>query len=158
MGGRMKISIGKKSPSFSLKDKDGNVVSLNNISSDYVVIYFYPRDNTPGCTLEAKEFTLLKKQFSEAGATIVGISGGDEKTKTKFCSAHKLTITLLSDPDFKVCSAYEVYGKKSFMGRSFMGIMRTTFVLGPNRKILHIFDNVKAKGHAENVLSFIKEH
>lgn len=150
------VSEGKKAPDFSLKDKDGNMVSLKGITTDYVVVYFYPKDNTPGCTLEAIDFTARKKKFLDAGATVVGISGGDEKSKTKFCEKNKLSIILLSDPDFAVAEAYGAYGQKKFMGRTFLGVKRSTYVLDKQRKVIKVFENVSAKDHAAEVLEFIK--
>jgi len=152
----MKLEVGKTAPDFSLKDKDSNTISLNEIDSEHTIIYFYPKDNTPGCTIEANDFTSHQKDFNKLNTKIIGISGGDEKSKEKFCMTHNIKITLLSDPDFKTSTKYGVYGEKSFMGRKFMGIKRFTFILDKNKKIIKIYPNVKAKDHAEEVLEFIK--
>jgi thioredoxin-dependent peroxiredoxin len=152
-----KLKEGGKAPSFSLQDKDGEVRKLGEGNFDYTVVYFYPKDNTPGCTIEAQEFSKQIKKFEKAGAAVIGISGGDEKSKIKFCTKHKLKVTLLSDPDFKVASKYGAYGPKTFMGKKFKGINRMTFVLNRHKKVLKIYDKVKAAGHAEEVLNFIKE-
>lgn len=149
------MEIGKNAPTFSLKDKDRNNISLNDIKEDYVVVYFYPKDNTPGCTTEAIEFSADAKEFAELKTKVIGISGGDENSKQKFCSENSLTVTLLSDPDFKVATAYESYGPKKFMGRVFKGIQRKTFILDQERKLIKIFDNVKAAGHSKEVLEYI---
>lgn len=151
------LAIGKKAPAFALPDKDGVKHSLKEVKTKYTVIYFYPKDNTPGCTIEAHEFTKLKKEFDKANTTIIGISGGDEKSKTKFCEKNKLSITLLSDADFKVSEKYQTYGEKKFMGRTYMGVSRVTYVLDANKKIIQVYPNVKALGHAKAVLKFIKE-
>lgn len=150
------ISVGKKAPSIALPDKDGNVFKLDDLKSDYSVVYFYPKDNTPGCTIEAKEFSKNLKKFSKLGASVVGISGGDEKSKTKFCKAQKLTVKLLSDSDFSVSKKFGVYGEKSFMGRKYMGIHRITFLLDKNKKVLKVYDDVTPEGHSEEVWSDIE--
>lgn len=144
-----------KAPTFNLKDKDGVAHTLSSFKSNFVVIYFYPKDNTPGCTLEAQDFSRLLPQFKKAKAEVVGISGGDEKSKTKFCEKHKLNVLLLSDPEFSVSKAYNAYGQKKFMGRNFQGIFRSTFVLNKKREIIKVFEQVKAAGHAEEVLKFV---
>ena len=145
-----------KAKNFKLKDKDENVVELNNIDSKYIVLYFYPKDNTSVCTLEAIEFTSKKKDLEKLGATIIGISGGDAKSKTKFCEKNNLTITLLSDTDFKVSTLYGVYGEKKFMGRSYMGISRITFILDKDKKIIKVFEKVKPNEHANEVVEYLK--
>lgn len=151
----MKIKEGKKAPAFALKDRNGETHRLSKIDSDYVVLFFYPKDSTPGCTIEASEFTKDLKKFEKAGATVIGISGGDEKSKAKFCEKHNLKTLLLSDTDFSISDKYGVYGEKKFMGRTFMGINRTTFVIGPDRKVIKVFDKVKPKGHSREVLTVI---
>jgi peroxiredoxin Q/BCP len=150
------MKAGDKAIEFSLKDKDGKAVSLKDIRSDFTVLYFYPKDNTPGCTIEAIEFSKCIDDYRKLKTAIVGISGGDEKTKTKFCDANNLRVTLLSDPGFAVCKKYGLYGKKKFMGREYMGIFRTTFILDKNKKILKVFEAVKPAGHSKEVLKFIK--
>lgn len=151
------IKEGKKAPSFKLKDKDEKFISLNDFDSDYYIIYFYPKDNTPGCTIEAQMFSKDKSKFNKLNSTIIGISGGDQKTKTKFCKKNNLKIILLSDTDFKVSTKYGVYGEKKFMGRTYMGINRVTFILDKNKKIIKIFDKVKPLIHSKEVLDFIKK-
>lgn len=151
------VLIGTQAPSFHLEDKDGNKVRLNKIDSKYTIIYFYPKDNTPGCTIQAKKFTAKKAELEKLGATIIGISGGDQKSKTKFCEKNELDILLLSDPDFKVSDAYGVYGEKSFMGKKFMGIARTTFILDENKKIIHVYEQVKPSENADDIIAFLQE-
>ena len=150
------LQTNDNAPEFSLKDKDGKIHSLKNINFKYLVLYFYPKDDTPGCTIEAKEFSNDLKKFERLNSKIIGISGGDEISKKKFCEKHNLKVLLLSDPDFSVCKKYGVYGEKSFMGKKFLGIKRTTFVLDRNNKIMKIYENVKPKIHSEEVLNFLE--
>jgi len=145
-----------KAPDFSLNDKENKIYNLSEINTKYLVLYFYPKDNTPGCTIEAKEFSDNLNEFEKINARIIGISGGDNDSKGKFCDKYGLKVLLLSDPDFKVSSEYGVYGEKQFMGRKFMGISRTTFVLDKDKKIIKVYEKVKAIGHADEVLDFIK--
>ena len=145
-----------KAPDFELTDKNGEVHSLKDITADFTIVYFYPKDDTPGCTTEAKEFTADLNAFKKVNAVVVGISGGDEKSKTKFVSKYGLKILLLSDPDFSVCTKYGVYGEKTFVGKKYMGMNRTTFVLDKGREIVKVFENVKSGGHSKEVLEFLK--
>jgi len=147
---------GTTAPDFSLKDRYGKPHSLSSAKSRYTVVYFYPKDNTPGCTMEATMFNRDLNRFKELGAEIIGISGGDEESKTKFCEKHKLNLTLLSDTDFSVSQKYGVYGEKSFMGHAYFGISRTTFVIGKEQKIIKVFENVNPVMHARDVMNFIK--
>ena len=142
-----------EAPGFTLKDKDGNEHSL----SDYgrKVVYFYPKDDTPGCTTEARQFTELKDKI-EKHAKIIGISGGDEESKAKFCKKHDLDILLLADADFEVAKAYGVYGPKKFMGKEFKGITRSTFIIDEENNIEKRWSKVKAKGHAQEVLEYLE--
>ena len=150
-------TIKRKAPSFALQDKEGMVHSLGSIKSSYIVIYFYPKDNTPGCTLQAKAFTEHLNDLISLGATVLGISGGDEKSKQKFCEQHALEVTLLSDTDFAVAKKYGVYGKKTMMGKEFMGIERVTFILDEKRDIVKVLKDVKPEKHAEEALQFLRK-
>lgn len=150
------LAVGKKAIDFKLKDKDGKEWSLKDINAKYTVLYFYPKDDTPGCTIEAIDFTKGMADLKTVGATVVGISGGNEKTKAKFCDKHKLNVLLLSDTDFKVSEKYGVYGEKSFMGRKYMGISRVTFILDKNKKVIKVFEKVNPLGHAKEVLAALK--
>lgn len=149
--------INKKAPSFSLKDKEGKQIKLNEIKSDYIVLFFYPKDNTPGCTIEAHNFSVDIKKYQKLNTEIIGISGGDEKSKAIFCKKNNLKITLLSDKDFKISNRYNVYGEKKFMGNTYLGISRTTFILNKNKKIIKIFENVKPNIHSKEILDFLRE-
>ena len=152
------LKEGEQAPDFSLRDKDGKIHSLNGVTSDYILVYFYPKDNTPGCTIEAKDFSRDIGEFEKLNTTIIGISGGDEKSKTKFCEKQNIKILLLSDSDFSVSNNYGVYGEKSFMGRKYMGISRWTFVLNKDHKIIKIYDKVKPAEHSQEVLEFIRNN
>lgn len=150
------MKTGELAPDFALKDRFDKEHQLSKIKRTKVV-YFYPKDSTPGCTIEAKEFSSMLKDFEKEETTVIGISGGDNKTKDKFCEAYNLKHILLSDKDFKVSKEYDVYGEKNFMGKKYLGISRTTFILDENNKIIKIYENVKALGHAKEVLNFLKE-
>ncbi|MEY4669873.1 MAG: hypothetical protein RL518_2572 [Pseudomonadota bacterium] len=151
------LTIGQSAPRFSLKDKDGKAHSLDTSKAEYTVLYFYPKDDTPGCTLEAKEFSQFIEKFTSRNVRVVGVSGGDEKTKAKFCKKYSLKVPLVSDTNFKVAKSYGAYGTKKFMGRTFQGIFRKTFLVDKAGKIARIFDSVKPEGHAEEVLAAIDE-
>ncbi len=146
----------KKAQDFSLENKERQAYSLKDFTSDFLVVYFYPKDDTSGCTIEAQEFTQDLEKFKKLNTTIIGISGGNEETKTKFCNKYNLKVLLLSDPDFSICKKYGVYGEKSFLGKKFMGIKRTTFILDKNKNIIKIYENVKPLGHSKEILEFIK--
>lgn len=152
---KIALTEGSEAPNFSLKDKDGNTHSLEDFKSEYLVVYFYPKDNTPGCTLEGKEYTKVLPELKKLNADVVGISGGDEKSKTKFCEKQGIGITLLSDPDFSVSKSYDSYGKKAFMGRIFNGIVRNTFIL-KDGKVVKSMEKVKPQKHVEDVLEFLR--
>lgn len=146
---------GLKAPVFTLKDKDDNTVSLSEIEADYTVVYFYPKDNTPGCTIEAQEFSKSLPEFKKLNAEVIGISGGDNKSKEKFCTKYKLRLPLVTDSDFKIAEKYNSFGEKKFMGKTYNGIHRKTFILDSERRILKIYDKVKPLGHSKEVLDFI---
>ena len=151
------LTEGEKAPKFSLTDKDGVSHTVPPAKCDYAVIYFYPKDNTPGCTIEAVEFSALLKKFSSRKVAVFGISGGTDKTKASFCAKHDLSVPLLSDTDFSVATAYGAYGMKKFMGRSFKGILRKTFIVNKKGVVVKVFDSVKPQGHADEVLEALKE-
>ena len=140
---------------FNLKNREGKSFSLKDLKGDFKVVYFYPKDDTSGCTVEAQEFTRDLDKYKKLKTAVVGISGGDENTKRKFIDKYNLKVLLLSDSDFSVCKKYGVYGEKSFMGRKFLGIKRTTFALDKDNKIIKIYENVKPEGHSQDVLKFI---
>jgi len=141
---------------FSLKDRTGTQYSFKDFRNKNLVLYFYPKDDTPGCTIEANSFNQHLSAFKKLNTEVIGISGGDEQSKEKFCKKYGLKLLLLSDPDFGISRTYGVYGEKSFLGRKFMGIRRTTFILNKNRKILKVYEAVKPEAHAQEVLEFLK--
>jgi peroxiredoxin Q/BCP len=147
------LNVGQRAPQFSLSDHSGTTYKLKDFAGKTVVLFFYPKDNTPGCTIEAKEFSARLDAFAKKGATLIGISGGTAKTKAKFCTSHALTVPLLSDTDFSVSQAFGVYGEKKFMGRVYLGIYRTTFVINGDQRIEAVFEEVSPEGHADVVLN-----
>ena len=151
------MDINDKAPEFSLLDQDENKVSLKDFRGKTVVMYFYPRADTPGCTKESCEFRDTDRKIQKAGAVILGISADTPKAQKKFQDKYHLPFTLLADTDKKVCNAFDVIKEKNMYGRKVIGIARTTFVIGPDGKIAHIFKNVKPEGHAEQVLEYLKE-
>lgn len=147
------VKEGQKAPNFKLSDKDGKVHQAVSAGTEFTVLYFYPKDSTPGCTIEAKEFTAILREFSARKARVLGVSGGDGASKAKFCAKHRLSVPLVSDTDFKVSRAYGAFGEKQFMGRKFKGIFRKTFILDKSGLVVRVFDSVKPEGHAEEVLA-----
>ena len=152
----MTPAVGEKAPEFCLYDKDGTKTCLNDIQSKYTVIYFYPKDNTPGCTIEANGFQSLKNEFEQEDATILGISGGDEKSKRSFCEKNDLDITLLSDKDFSIATKYGVYGEKKMLGKTSKAITRSSFLLDKDKNIIKIYPNVNPQTHPKQVLTTIQ--
>jgi peroxiredoxin Q/BCP len=150
------MQVNDKAPEFTLPDQDGKEVSLKGFRGKTVVLFFYPKADTPGCTIEACGFRDSYKKLQKAGAVILGISADTSSAQKKFEDKFDLPYPLLADTDKKVCNAYDVIKEKSMYGKKYMGIARTTFVIGPDGKIAHIFDNVKADGHAEQVLEYLK--
>jgi peroxiredoxin Q/BCP len=140
---------------FSLVGSDKNRYSLNSFKDKILILYFYPKDNTSGCTTEALEFSSLVDEFEKLNATIVGVSPDSVDSHCKFIEKQNLKITLLSDPDRQVAESYKAYGEKKMYGKTVKGIIRSTFIIKEN-KILKAYYNVKAKGHAEKVLEDLK--
>jgi thioredoxin-dependent peroxiredoxin len=155
--GETAMDVNDKAPDFSLLDQDENKVSLKDFRGKTVVLYFYPRADTPGCTKESCEFRDTDKQIQKAGAVILGISADTPKAQKKFQEKYHLPFTLLADTEKKVINAFGVYKEKNMYGKKVMGIARTTFIIGPDGKIKHAFNKVKPEGHAEQVLEYLKE-
>jgi peroxiredoxin Q/BCP len=151
------ILVGEPAPDFTAPDQNNNLVSLKDFANQWLVLYFYPKDNTPGCTTEAQEFSNYKQQFKELGANILGISPDSVKSHCKFIDKHDLSIQLLSDPEHQVIEAYGGWRLKKFMGKEYMGVVRSTFSIAPNGKIAYFWDGVRVKGHVEAVLAKLKE-
>ena len=148
---------GQKAPDFTAADQNGNLVSLGDFQSHWLVLYFYPKDDTPGCTVEAKDFSEYEQEFSAVGAKILGVSPDSEKSHCRFIQKHNLLIQLLSDPEHQVCEAYGVWRLKKFMGKEFMGVVRSTFLINPEGNLAFVWSNVKTKGHVQVVLDKLKE-
>jgi len=148
---------GSKAPSFTVLNQGGEKVSLKDFQGKWLILYFYPKDNTPGCTIEAKDFTKLKKEFEKMNAVVVGVSKDSVKSHCSFIEKQELEIELLSDENQEMLEKYHVWGKKKFMGREFMGIIRSTFLIDPESKIRVEWSSVKVKGHAQEVLKKLKE-
>lgn len=149
--------LGQKAPQFTLANAEQTPVSLSQFKGSWVVLYFYPKDNTPGCTIEALDFTALSAEFTKLNASIIGISKDSCASHQKFIEKKKLSINLLSDPQSEVQKLYHVWRLKKFMGREFLGTIRSTFLISPNQKIAHIWDNISAKNHAQDVLETLKK-
>jgi len=152
----MPVTAGTKAPDFELKDSEGKVHKLSDYKGKTFVLYFYPKDNTKGCTTEACSFRDSYAEFEQAGVDVVGVSPDDEQSHTNFIDKYELPFTLLSDPDHKVCEAYGVWGLKKFMGREYEGVFRTTFVIGPEGEIVKVFEKVKPTDHSQEVLEAVK--
>ena len=145
-----------KAPNFKLASTSKTDYSLKESIGKYVVIYFYPKDDTPGCTIETIDFNKLLSKFKKLECDVYGISKDNLNSHEKFKNKYKINFELLADEGLTVLKKYKVWGKKKFMGREFMGILRTTFLIDPKGKILKIWENVKVKDHAKDVLNTLK--
>ena len=150
------LVAGSKAPAFSLPLDGGGTVSLADFKGQNLVLYFYPRADTPGCTIESKAFSGLSKAFAKAGAAVLGVSADPVKAQDSFKAKHGLAIPLASDETHRMLNAYGVWGEKSMYGRKFMGITRTTFLIGKDGRIARVWPKVKVEGHAEEVLDAVK--
>jgi len=146
---------GKKSPNFKLSSTSGDIVELNKIKSKYTVLYFYPKDDTPGCTIETKDFNSLLPKFKKLDCKIYGISKDNIESHKKFMKKYNIKFDLLSDEDKTSIKRFKTWGKKKFMGKEFMGLIRSTFLI-KNNKIIKEWRSVKVKDHAKKVLNYIK--
>ena len=153
-GGRI-LEEGKKAPDFSLSDQAGITHRLSEYLGKKVVAYFYPKDDTPGCTKEACSFRDNFSEYKKRGIAVLGISGDDVKSHDKFANKYSLPFTLLSDPGFETCKAYGVYGEKSFMGKKYNGIRRTTFIIDEKGFVALVLPEVDCETHAQDVLALI---
>lgn len=153
----MPISAGNQAPDFELKDDSGNVQRLSNYSGRPVVLYFYPKDDTPGCTTEACSFRDDYRAYDAAGVVILGVSPDSVEKHRRFKEKYSLPFTLLADEDHQVCERYGVWGRKKFMGREYDGVFRTTFLIGSDGKILKVFEDVKPAEHSAEVLQALRE-
>ena len=147
------IDPGKKAPAFTLKDQSGDAHRLSDYAGTHVILYFYPKDDTPGCTKESCSFQENLPTLKRRDAVVLGVSILDEQSKAKFADKYGLTFPLLADPDHEVAEKYGVWQERSLYGRKFMGIARTTYLIGPDGKVVERWDNVKVDGHTEAVLA-----
>jgi len=146
-------AVGTKAPAFTLPSDDGGTVSLADFKGRKLILYFYPRADTPGCTREAIDFSKLRAAFDKAGTDVLGVSADPVKAQEAFKKKHKLKLALLSDETRKTLDAYGAWGKKSMYGKSFMGILRVTFLVGADGRIARVWPKVKVDGHAAEVLA-----
>ncbi len=150
------LEPGDKAPNFKLSTDDGGTISLAGLKGRKAVVYFYPKADTPGCTKEAIAFNKLRKDFEKANTAIVGVSADPVKAQAKFKTKHKLAIPLASDETHKMLKDYGVWGEKSMYGKTYMGISRVTYLIGPDGKVAQVWPKVKVDGHAEEVLAAAK--
>jgi len=151
------VAVGDLAPDFQLQNEDGKTIQLSELKGSWVVLYFYPRDLTPGCTTEALDFTAEKSKFDAANTTILGVSPDTVASHRKFCDKKSLQISLLSDPEKDMIQSYGVWQQKKMAGREYMGVVRTTLLIDDQGVIRHIWDKVRVKGHVDNVLSKLTE-
>jgi peroxiredoxin Q/BCP len=152
----MTLMVGALAPDFRLQDETGAFRQLSEFHGSPVVLYFYPKDDTPGCTTEACNFRDGYGEYQRAGVVILGVSPDLVKSHADFKAKFSLPFTLLADNEHKVCELYQVWGRKKFMGREYDGVFRTTFVISPAGKILKVFENVKPEGHSQEVLAALQ--
>ena len=153
----MSLTVGKAAPSFTLPSSDGGTFALDDLRGTAVVVYFYPRDNTPGCTVEAEGFRDAVPALAKLGAKVVGISKDSIASHCKFRDKFKLSFPLLSDPDGKVLEAYGAWGDKVMYGKKMKGIIRSTVLVGPDGKVARVWPKVSVKGHVDKVVEAVKE-
>jgi len=146
------IEPGKPAPAFNLADQNGNKHRLSQYKGKWVVLYFYPKDDTPGCTTQACGFRDAEQQLIQRGAVVLGISPDDEKSKARFAGKYSLNFPILSDPGEKVCRTYGVWQQKSMYGKTYMGVARTTYLIDPAGKVRQRMDKVKVNDHAQAVI------
>ena len=151
------LEIGEKAPVFCLEDPDRGEICLKDLKGKWVVLYFYPKDNTKGCTMEALEFTAAEDEFKEKNAVIIGVSPDSLKSHTNFRQKHDLSINLLSDTEKKVLEEYGVWQKKKMYGREYMGVVRSTYLIDMEGKVAFVWPKVRVKGHVDNVLEKLSE-
>ena len=153
----MKLKEGKIAPDFKTVDQDGKIQKLSDYKSQWVLIYFYPKDDTPGCTKEACAIRDMMPDFKKLKLKVFGVSKDDVKSHKKFAEKYGLPFTLLADPDKKIIKKYGVWAEKSLYGRKYMGTLRTSFLINPKGKIAKIYEKVKPETHASEILEDLKE-
>jgi len=151
------IKEGRKAPAFKLPSSSGDTLALQDLAGKYVILYFYPRDNTPGCTTEANDFNKALRKISARDAVVVGVSKDSIESHCKFADKYKLKFPLLSDPDGKTLEKYGAWGEKNMYGKKSMGIIRSTVLIGPDGKIIKHWPKVKVQGHVDDVIAALDE-
>lgn len=151
-------AVDTEAPDFTLKDQDGESVSMRDLRGKWVVLYFYPKDDTPGCTKEACSFRDNHGQLQQRGAVVLGVSGDSEASHRKFADKYELPFPLLVDADHGVAKAYGAWGTKSNYGRTYEGVIRSTFVIGPDGRIAKVWPKVKPAEHGQEVLNWLTQH
>lgn len=151
------IGVGEKAPSFCLQDKEEKQVCMEDFKNKWIVLYFYPKDNTSGCTLEAIDFSSKLNMFTKNNAVIIGVSPDSPNSHKKFVEKHELRVLLLSDPEKRVLKQYGVWQLKKLYGREYYGVVRTTYIIDPKGIVRHVFKRVRVKGHVEKVLSELRK-
>lgn len=151
------LSVGSKAPDFRLPDQDGREVALSDFAGQWLVLYFYPRDDTPGCTVEACDFTAGLADFEKLDAVVLGCSPDSPESHRKFIAKYNLKLTLLSDPEHKLLQAYGAWGEKTLYGKTSVGVIRSTAIIDPAGCIAHHFPKVTAQGHAAEVQAKLTE-
>lgn len=151
------LKVGDKAPDFSLVSDAGETHTLARHAGKTLVVYFYPKDNTPGCTVEAKDFSAALQRFTDAGAVVVGVSRDSVKTHCGFKQKQSLTVTLLSDPDLTAHRAFGAWGEKTMYGKKIEGTLRSTFVIGPDGVVKAVYPKVSVKGHVDAVLALVQK-
>jgi thioredoxin-dependent peroxiredoxin len=152
-----KLEVGKRAPSFTLPDENGTKVALSDLAGQWVVLYFYPKDDTPGCTVEACEFTSGLPKFDKMDAVVLGCSRDTAEAHRRFIAKYKLKVKLLSDPEHTVMEKYGAWGEKNNYGKKTMGVIRSTVLIDPAGRVAHHWPTVKAAGHAEQVRAKLAE-
>jgi thioredoxin-dependent peroxiredoxin len=148
--------MGQTAPDFTLPRDGGSMLTLSSLRPGNVVLYFYPKDDTPGCTLEAQDFTAKLADFTAAGCTVIGVSKDSVKAHDKFCKKYGLSIVLVSDETGHTCEDYGVWAEKSMYGKTYMGVERSTFLIDGTGRVVHVWPKVSVKGHADEVLAAVR--
>jgi peroxiredoxin Q/BCP len=153
----MALEIGVKAPEFTGLTDNGENISLNDYKNKWIVLYFYPKDNTTDCTIEACEFRDNMERITSLDAVVLGVSRDDIKSHKKFKVKYDLNFAIIADPDKIICEEYKVLGEKSMFGKKYFGIIRTTFIINPDGDIAYVFNKVKVKGHVDEVIAKLNE-
>jgi thioredoxin-dependent peroxiredoxin len=153
----MALEIGAKAPDFSAETDGGSSIKLSDYSDKWVVLYFYPKDDTSGCTKEACSFRDNMERVTALGAVVLGVSPDKVNSHNKFKEKYDLNFSLIADPDKEICNSYDIMGEKSMYGKKYMGVVRTTYIIAPNGNIASVFSNVKVDGHVDAVMAKLNE-